>query len=286
MRLSFSSFVNNLLITINRAPGKLHPISGWLNVTIFEVACRRYGVEPTVSLFFALFSISHTPFQTKFLSRRKRKFLVGARQNKVLEGRWHKKWFLVRGGMAIGVPCIWTLQDEANNLPICFAADNDVAISLKAKPRDSLIPETLSAAPPPISIPVVTSAPKKKTAQVLARDSEEEAALSFSGESQVGLMQQPAIHTQPRVVDLESSTIVSDQRAAHPNEGHISFHEEWNSPFPPSLGKPAPSSTNIEEATPEEEVRQRKGKAAATGPSLQRMIEDTWSFPILFPTWR
>ncbi|GAA0165138.1 hypothetical protein LIER_20615 [Lithospermum erythrorhizon] len=39
-RLPFSRFVNDLLITLNRAPGQLLPIGGWLNITIFEVACH------------------------------------------------------------------------------------------------------------------------------------------------------------------------------------------------------------------------------------------------------
>ncbi|GAA0185078.1 hypothetical protein LIER_32366 [Lithospermum erythrorhizon] len=117
MRLSFSSFVNNLLMSINRAPGQLAPISGWLNVTIFEVACHMCGVEPTVSLFSAIFTVSHTPFQTTFTTRRKRQILVGPLPNKVPDGRHHKKWFFAQGGMVVGVPYIWTLQDEAKSLP-------------------------------------------------------------------------------------------------------------------------------------------------------------------------
>ncbi|GAA0169859.1 hypothetical protein LIER_24244 [Lithospermum erythrorhizon] len=64
MRLPFSRFVNDLIITINRAPGLLLPIGGWLNITIFEVACRMCGLEPTVPLFAALFTVSHKSFQT------------------------------------------------------------------------------------------------------------------------------------------------------------------------------------------------------------------------------
>ncbi|GAA0158683.1 hypothetical protein LIER_15641 [Lithospermum erythrorhizon] len=71
MRLPFSHFVNKLLISINRAPGQLAPIGGWLNITIFEVACRMCEVEPTVSLFSALFYVSHSQFQTIFIARRK-----------------------------------------------------------------------------------------------------------------------------------------------------------------------------------------------------------------------
>ncbi|GAA0160776.1 hypothetical protein LIER_39099 [Lithospermum erythrorhizon] len=130
MRLAFSSFVNNLFISINRAPGQIHRISGWLNITIFEVACRMCGVKPTVYLFSALFSVSHNSFQTTISSRKNHNILAGARPSKVSDIRWHKKFFFVQGGMAIGVPYIWTLQEEAKRLPICTTADIDVVAKI------------------------------------------------------------------------------------------------------------------------------------------------------------
>ncbi|GAA0170938.1 hypothetical protein LIER_25090 [Lithospermum erythrorhizon] len=62
MRLPFSCFLNNVLITLNRAPGQLNPIGGGLNMTIFEVACRIVGVKPTISLFSALYMKIFKPF--------------------------------------------------------------------------------------------------------------------------------------------------------------------------------------------------------------------------------
>ncbi|GAA0150870.1 hypothetical protein LIER_09714 [Lithospermum erythrorhizon] len=82
MRLPFFSFLNYFLITISRAPGQLNPIGGWLNVTIFEVTCRIAGVEPFVSLFSALFTVTHEDFQTTFRARLHRNILAGKRPNK------------------------------------------------------------------------------------------------------------------------------------------------------------------------------------------------------------
>ncbi|GAA0181358.1 hypothetical protein LIER_30232 [Lithospermum erythrorhizon] len=95
MRLPFSKFVNNLLISINRAPGQLNLTGGWLNVTIFEVACRIAGVELSVSLFSALFTVTREDFQTTFRARRHRNILEGKRPNK----------------------------DEAKSPPLCTRAD-------------------------------------------------------------------------------------------------------------------------------------------------------------------
>ncbi|GAA0159854.1 hypothetical protein LIER_38935 [Lithospermum erythrorhizon] len=97
MRLPFSPFVNDLLTTINRAPRQLLLIGGWLNVTIFEVSCRMCGIEPTVSLFSVLFSVSHKSFQTKFSARAKGNILAGVRPNRVRDSQLHKKWFYARG---------------------------------------------------------------------------------------------------------------------------------------------------------------------------------------------
>ncbi|GAA0178686.1 hypothetical protein LIER_42183 [Lithospermum erythrorhizon] len=62
MRLPFSDFVNDLLEHINRAPGQIHPI-GWLSITIFQVACKKAGVQAIVPMFGSLFSAKHRPFE-------------------------------------------------------------------------------------------------------------------------------------------------------------------------------------------------------------------------------
>ncbi|GAA0152849.1 hypothetical protein LIER_11224 [Lithospermum erythrorhizon] len=131
IRLPFSPFVNNILIAINRAPGQLRPIGGWLNVTIVEVVCRMCGIEPTVSLFSILFFVSYKSFQTKFSARAKRNILAGTRPNRVRDSRFHKKWFYARGGMAEGVPHIWTLKEEARGLQIPSAVDMDLVGKLR-----------------------------------------------------------------------------------------------------------------------------------------------------------
>ncbi|GAA0176170.1 hypothetical protein LIER_29213 [Lithospermum erythrorhizon] len=191
MRLPFFRFVNYLLTTLNRAPGQLLPIGGWLNITIFEVACRMGGVEPTVSLFSALFSVSHKSFETKFSACPKRNILAGTRPNRIKDTRLHKKWFYARGGMAEGAPRIWTLKEEARGLPPCTAEDlhslqkeissiaastqpqlvsfdnmlmdrpslfTRVAIVTKTKPRESFLSKVVSSSPPPtttVPIPAI-----------------------------------------------------------------------------------------------------------------------------------
>ncbi|GAA0153199.1 hypothetical protein LIER_11498 [Lithospermum erythrorhizon] len=44
--------------------------------------------------------------------------------------KMHKKWFFVQGGMAIRVPYICTLQDEAKRLPNCTATNIDVVAKI------------------------------------------------------------------------------------------------------------------------------------------------------------
>ncbi|GAA0146107.1 hypothetical protein LIER_06136 [Lithospermum erythrorhizon] len=68
MRLPFSEFVNRLLEHVNRAPGQIHPI-GWLNITIFQVACSIAEVEATVPLFASLFSTKHRVFDISLVAK-------------------------------------------------------------------------------------------------------------------------------------------------------------------------------------------------------------------------
>ncbi|GAA0161438.1 hypothetical protein LIER_17751 [Lithospermum erythrorhizon] len=81
------------------------------------VVCRIAGVEPSVSLFLALFTETHENFQTNFRACSNRNILAGKLPNKDPDKRLFKKWFFARGGMAVGVPHIWTLKDEAKPFP-------------------------------------------------------------------------------------------------------------------------------------------------------------------------
>ncbi|GAA0176380.1 hypothetical protein LIER_29385 [Lithospermum erythrorhizon] len=123
--------------------------------------------------------------QAKLYARSKRNILAGTRPNRVRDNRFHKKCFYALGGMAEGVPRIWTLKEEARGLPIPSAVYMDsvgklrdeianiaasikpqlvdfddmlmdhpslftrVAIITKTKPRESLIPEATSTSPSP-----------------------------------------------------------------------------------------------------------------------------------------
>ncbi|GAA0151312.1 hypothetical protein LIER_10056 [Lithospermum erythrorhizon] len=138
MQFPFSSFVNNPLIPINRAPSQLTPIGRWLNLTMFQVACRIAMVEPRVCLFAALFSVTHDNFQTIFSTHRRRNILVKNRPNKVPNKRLLNKWFFPQGGMVVGVPRIWTLKSEEKSLP----TDTDSDIVAIKKIRSTLPQDT------------------------------------------------------------------------------------------------------------------------------------------------
>ncbi|GAA0167019.1 hypothetical protein LIER_22046 [Lithospermum erythrorhizon] len=71
MRLPFSMFVNELLQHINRAPGQIHPI-GWLNITIFQVACKKAGIQATVPLFASLLTSKHRSYDTSLAAKGRR----------------------------------------------------------------------------------------------------------------------------------------------------------------------------------------------------------------------
>ncbi|GAA0139650.1 hypothetical protein LIER_01151 [Lithospermum erythrorhizon] len=48
------------------------------------------------------------------------------------DGRWHKKWFFLRGGIEVGVPRIWTFQSEAKDLSTLTTADLDAVPKMKS----------------------------------------------------------------------------------------------------------------------------------------------------------
>ncbi|GAA0157072.1 hypothetical protein LIER_14415 [Lithospermum erythrorhizon] len=102
MRLPFSMFVNDLLGNVNRALGQIHPI-GWLNITIFHVACSIAGVQPIVPLFASLFTSKHRPYDASFASKEggklSKNFLAGPCPNKVGFTRFNGLWFFVRGAV-------------------------------------------------------------------------------------------------------------------------------------------------------------------------------------------
>ncbi|GAA0146327.1 hypothetical protein LIER_06312 [Lithospermum erythrorhizon] len=68
-RFPFSPFVDELLVAVNRAPGKIRP-TGWLAITIFIVACRMAKINPTVPIFFNMHTTSHSGPLTSFPAAR------------------------------------------------------------------------------------------------------------------------------------------------------------------------------------------------------------------------
>ncbi|GAA0150259.1 hypothetical protein LIER_09238 [Lithospermum erythrorhizon] len=96
------------------------------------------GVEPSVSLFSALFTVTLEDFQTTFRSHLHRNILAGKCPNKVPDTRLFKKCFFAREDMAIGVPHIWTLKDEAKPLPFCTGTDIEAVDKIRsAIPQDT-----------------------------------------------------------------------------------------------------------------------------------------------------
>ncbi|GAA0153590.1 hypothetical protein LIER_37702 [Lithospermum erythrorhizon] len=119
LRLPFSIFVNDLLEHINKMLGQVHPI-GWLNITIFQVACKLARIQETVPLFASLFTAKHRPFDT-FLAtkgggRLSKNFLPGPRPNKVHKNRFNGQWFFIRGGRGRRVPIQWTSLKAVGSL--------------------------------------------------------------------------------------------------------------------------------------------------------------------------
>ncbi|GAA0146870.1 hypothetical protein LIER_06718 [Lithospermum erythrorhizon] len=64
-RFPFCPFVNDLLIVVNRAIGKIRP-TGWLDIIIFIVSCRMAKINPILSLFFNMHTTSHSGPLTSF----------------------------------------------------------------------------------------------------------------------------------------------------------------------------------------------------------------------------
>ncbi|GAA0150109.1 hypothetical protein LIER_09120 [Lithospermum erythrorhizon] len=144
-------------------------------------------VEPLVSLFSALFTVTHEDFQTTFRARRCRNILAEKRPNRVPDNRLFKKWFLARGGMAVGVPLGMkrnlshfiksTVKPRESMVPPDFAPAAPLHSSLVAvppvRPMLKMIASEFPIATSKPSNKVKKAVPPKKPSQVLARNSEE-----------------------------------------------------------------------------------------------------------------
>ncbi|GAA0161638.1 hypothetical protein LIER_17908 [Lithospermum erythrorhizon] len=58
LRLPASRFVDEVLVTLDRAPDQLMPFA-WLVLTVFEVACLAVGVVPNLALFCTMYNVIH-----------------------------------------------------------------------------------------------------------------------------------------------------------------------------------------------------------------------------------
>ncbi|GAA0176532.1 hypothetical protein LIER_29506 [Lithospermum erythrorhizon] len=171
----FSPFVNDLLIAINRAPGQARPI-GWLTITIFIVGYRIAKIELTLPLFFNMHNTSHSGPLTSFSSAKDCKIFVKWKPDKVAEGRCHKKWCYVRGGMSEETPKVWTSLAKANHevlaaanssvepkqIPFSMMFGKWVPLFKRAKvvkkSSQGSAPSLVPSSSPPFSKPVITEA--------------------------------------------------------------------------------------------------------------------------------
>ncbi|GAA0186036.1 hypothetical protein LIER_33324 [Lithospermum erythrorhizon] len=116
-------------------------------------------------------------------------------RTKVPDSRYHKKWFFARGGIAVGVPYIWNLQDEAKSLPLSTATYIESVGKMQ-----SILPQEIGQGALASTSQLAKRAKKlapKKANQVLARDSVEEASQSLGGESQAGPRKGNAVAAKP-----------------------------------------------------------------------------------------
>ncbi|GAA0140473.1 hypothetical protein LIER_01812 [Lithospermum erythrorhizon] len=58
LRLLVSGFVDEVLMSLDRAPGQLMPFD-WLVMSIFQVACLSIGVLPIMAMFSVMYNIIH-----------------------------------------------------------------------------------------------------------------------------------------------------------------------------------------------------------------------------------
>ncbi|GAA0163632.1 hypothetical protein LIER_19447 [Lithospermum erythrorhizon] len=58
LRLPVSGFVDDVLMTLDCAPGQLMPFA-WLVLTVFQVACLSVGVLPNMAFFSVMYNIIH-----------------------------------------------------------------------------------------------------------------------------------------------------------------------------------------------------------------------------------
>ncbi|GAA0152925.1 hypothetical protein LIER_11284 [Lithospermum erythrorhizon] len=177
-----------------------------------------------------------------------------------------------------------------------------VAITTKTKPSESMVPEATSTSPhlPSAIVPTPSINPmlkrmkakkyfpsKKKTSQVLDRDSLEEETQSLEAQPATGTI----APSPTRVVNLDSSTTVSDHDLARQGDvvvGPTCLQEEFNAPFPLRSSIPSTKKFALEEETRKTKVKAiRKDKVEAStlaSPLLKysrRYLETPYEVPNL-----
>ncbi|GAA0169342.1 hypothetical protein LIER_40737 [Lithospermum erythrorhizon] len=98
LRLPVVGFVEEVLVTLYRAPGQLMTFA-WLLLKVFQVACLVVGVSPNLALFCTIYNVIHKGplyyFQVVFPQYN---FLYTKKVDKVEFNRFFRLWFLAKGG--------------------------------------------------------------------------------------------------------------------------------------------------------------------------------------------
>ncbi|GAA0140976.1 hypothetical protein LIER_02224 [Lithospermum erythrorhizon] len=147
MRLRFPLFVNNLLISINRAPGQLAPIESLISV-IIRSSSSREGVCLLVFLVSGG-EVKDLPTETlediKVVNRMKSILPQG--ENKLPWYVFRDEAMLVKAEEIVSyvnidrAPTVVDFDDLVSDRPTLFPR---VAITTKTKPRTSMVPESFS----------------------------------------------------------------------------------------------------------------------------------------------
>ncbi|GAA0156605.1 hypothetical protein LIER_14060 [Lithospermum erythrorhizon] len=157
LRLPSSTFINNVLSAIDRAPCQIGPLA-WATLTTFQVGCLSVGVVPSLNFFSRILDVAHTGVLLHFHTRPKmRNMLYHGKPGKASPTRWHKYWFLAKDAFSDeledGFPNTLEMDvfcdpDVLINAGLSRGYDNfqgvDLANLLRAKEKKAVVPHQVS----------------------------------------------------------------------------------------------------------------------------------------------
>ncbi|GAA0147088.1 hypothetical protein LIER_06875 [Lithospermum erythrorhizon] len=112
LQLPVSRFVDEVLVTLDRAPGLLMPFS-WLVLTVFQVAFLAVGVVPNLALFCTMYNVIHKgPLYYFQVASPQYNFLYTKKVDKFEPNHWFRLWFLAKGGFRENVRAHWSMANS------------------------------------------------------------------------------------------------------------------------------------------------------------------------------